>query len=55
MKGKVTWKPLGHSAKKWREAARVRGSASLLSPSRPSKAKQPGGKRPRDFKTSTNP
>ena len=26
MKKKVTWKPVGHSAKKWREMAGRRGS-----------------------------
>jgi hypothetical protein len=30
MRAKATWKPVGHSAKKWREATHRRGS--LLKP-----------------------
>ena len=39
MKGKVTWKPTGLKAKRWREAGKTRGPANLLPPSAPLKEK----------------
>jgi len=37
MKSKTTWKPLGHSAKKWRQMPPQRGSAEVFIPFRPGK------------------
>ena len=42
MKGKPTWKPLGHRAKRWRDAGQTRGPANLLPPSKPSKEEPRG-------------
>ena len=41
MKTKPTWKPVGHSAKKWREMARRRGSLAVLPEPRPPKKGTP--------------
>jgi len=40
MKGKATWKPLGLSAKKWREAAKARARTKPLPLPRPSKGRE---------------
>ena len=37
MKGKATWKPLGLTAKRWREASQTRGPANLLPLPKPPK------------------
>ena len=45
MKTKPTWKPIGHSAKKWRETARRKGSSGVLPafpPQREKAARQKG-------------
>jgi len=42
MKGKPTWKPVGLSSKRWREAGQARGPANLLPLPKPPKEKAAG-------------
>ncbi len=39
MKGKATWKPVGLCAKKWRNPAQLKSSATSLPPSKPLRKK----------------
>ena len=56
MKGKATWKPVGLSAKKWREASQARGPANLLPPLKPPKkaAWPKKGRKQRPYKPSAS-
>ena len=46
MKTKASWKPVGHSAKKWKGAAQYKGSVEVAQTPQPPKKRGSGQKSP---------
>jgi hypothetical protein len=46
MKTKASWKPVGHSAKKWKEAAQYKGAVESQHAPQPSRKRDSGIKSP---------
>ena len=46
MRTKASWKPVGHSAKKWKESSQHRGSLGMIQETKPPRKRRNGEKPP---------